>query len=267
VFEKQVVSTQFAGRELTLETGVLARQASGAVKATYGDTVILCTAVIEDEPNPNVSFLPLRVDFEEKMYAVGQIPGGFFKREGRPSPEATQISRAIDRPIRPLLPQGLRNEVQIMCTPLSAENDNSAEVVAMIGAAAALHISPAPLEGPFACAQVAWLDGELVLNPSFEQREESRMELTVAAGEMGVLQVELGGDEVPEEIVLEGIRMAQAACIKVCQAMHELREKAGKPKGDYPVWGPSDEVMAAVEARAAEIAEAIKSPDKKGPAG
>lgn len=264
MFDKQVVSTQFAGRELTLETGVMARQASAAVKATYGQTVILCTAVIEDEPNANVSFLPLRVDFEEKMYAVGQIPGGFFKREGRPSPEATQISRAIDRPIRPLLPDGLRNEVQVICTPLSAENDNSAEVVAMIGSAAALHLSPAPLEGPFACAQVAWVEEELILNPSFEQKEQARMELTVAAGKMGVLQVELGGEEVPEEIVLEGIRMAQEACIGVCDAIEELREKAGKPKGDYPLWAPSDEIRAAVEARADDIRVAIQSPDKKG---
>ena len=264
MFEKHSVTTQFAGRELTLETGEMARQASGSVLATYGDTVILCTAVIEDDPNPNVSFLPLRVDFEEKMYAVGQIPGGFFKREGRPSPEAIQISRAIDRPIRPLLPGGLRNEVQVICTPLSAENDNSAEVVAMIGAAAALHLSPAPLEGPFACAQVAWLEGDLILNPSFEQREQSRMELTVAAGEMGVLQVELGGEEVPEEIVLEGIKMAQSACLKVCQAIDELRQKAGKPKREYPIWEPSDEVRAATEARSADIREAIQSPDKKG---
>ncbi len=258
------MSTQVAGRELTLETGMLARQASAAVTARYGDTVILATAVIEDEPNPNVSFLPLRVDFEEKMYAVGQIPGGFFKREGRPSPEAIQISRSIDRPIRPLLPDGLRNEVQVICTPLSAENDNSPEVVAMIAAAAAMHLSPAPMEGAFACAQVAWLEDELILNPSFEQREAARMELTVAAGKMGVLQVELGGAEVPEEIVLQGIKMAQSACGTVCDAIDELREKAGKPKGEYPLWAPSDEVAAAVEARAADIREAIQSPDKAG---
>jgi len=263
VFDKQVVTTQFAGRELILETGVMARQASGSVKVTYGDTVILCTAVIEDEPG-SATFLPLRVDFEEKMYSVGQIPGGFFKREGRPSPEAIQISRAIDRPIRPLLPSGLRNEVQVICTPLSAENDNSAEVVAMIGGAAALHLSPAPLEGPFACAQVAWLDDELILNPSFAQREAARMDLTVAAGEMGVLQVELGGEEVPEEIVLEGIRMAQAACLEVCRAIEELRDKAGKPKRDYPLWGPTDAMREAVEARSEDIRQAIQSVDKKG---
>ncbi|MGM0493553.1 MAG: polyribonucleotide nucleotidyltransferase [Armatimonadota bacterium] len=264
MFEKQVVSTEIAGRDLILETGKMARQANAAVKATYGDTVILCTAVIEDEPNPNVSFLPLRVDFEEKMYAVGQIPGGFFKREGRPSPEAIQIARAIDRPVRPLLPSGLRNEVQIICSPLSAENDNSPEVVAMIGAAAAMHLSPAPMEGAFACAQVAWLDDELILNPSFEEREEARMELTVAAGEMGVLQVELGGDEVPEKIVLDGIKMAQEACVKVCNAIEELRDKAGKPKKEYPLWEPTDEIRAAVDARADDIREAIQSSDKAG---
>ncbi len=242
----------------------MARQASAAVKATYGDTVVLCTAVIEDEPNPNVSFLPLRVDFEEKMYAVGRIPGGFFKREGRPGTDATLITRAIDRPIRPLLPPGLRNETQVICTPLSAENESSAEVVAMTGAAAAMHLSPAPFEGPFACAQVAWLDDALILNPSFEEREEARMELTVAAGAMGVLQVELGGDEVPEEIVLQGIRMAQAACLPICEAIEELRRQAGKPKGDYPLWEPAPEVMDTVQARAGDIREAIQSPDKAG---
>ncbi|MFW6156001.1 MAG: polyribonucleotide nucleotidyltransferase, partial [Armatimonadota bacterium] len=264
MFEKQVVTTEIAGRELRLETGEMARQASAAVKATYGDTVILCTAVIEDEPNPSVSFLPLRVDFEEKMYAVGQIPGGFFKREGRPSPESIQICRAIDRPVRPLLPSGLRNEVQIICSPLSSENENSPEVVAMIGAAAAMHLSPAPMEGAFACAQVAWLDDELILNPSFEQREEGRMELTVAAGEMGVLQVELGGDEVPEEVVLNGIKMAQNACVKICKAIEDLRDRAGKPKKEYPLWEPTDEIRAAVDARADDIREAIKSADKAG---
>ncbi len=264
MFDKQVVSLDFAGRELRLETGEMARQASAAVLARYGDTVILCTAVIEDEPNPNVSFLPLRVDFEEKMYAVGRIPGGFFKREGRPGTDATLIARAVDRPIRPLLPQGLRNETQVICTALSSENQNSPEIVSMIGAAAAMHLSPAPMAGPFAAAQVAWLDGELILNPSFEEREAARMELTVCAGHMGVLQVELGGDEVPEEIVLQGIQMARDACLRVCDAVEELRARAGKPKGDYPIWGPSEDVVAAVEARADDIREAIQSPDKAG---
>ena len=264
MFDKQVVSLDFAGRELTLETGEMARQAGAAVLARYGDTVILCTAVIEDKPNPSVTFLPLRVDFEEKMYAVGRIPGGFFKREGRPGTDATLIARAIDRPIRPLLPQGLRNETQVICTALSSENQNSPEIVSMIGAAAAMHLSPAPMAGPFAAAQVAWLDGELILNPSFEEREAARMELTVCAGPMGVLQVELGGDEVPEEIVLQGIQMARDACLRVSDAIEELRARAGKPKGDYPTWGPSEEVVAAVEARAAEIREAIQSPDKAG---
>ncbi|MEA3402814.1 MAG: polyribonucleotide nucleotidyltransferase [Armatimonadota bacterium] len=264
MFDKTSVSTSFAGRELILETGERARQASGAVTAIYGDTVVLCAAVIEDHPNPDVGFLPLRIDFEEKMYAVGRIPGGFFKREGKPSGDATQVARSIDRPIRPLLPSGLRNEVQVICTPLSAENQNSAEIVAMTGAAAAMHLTPAPFEGPFACAQVGWLDGELILNPSFEEREEGRMDLTVAAGPMGVLQVELGGDEVPEEIVLQGIRMAHAACLPVCEAIEELRDKAGKPKREYPLWEPAPEVNDAVLERTEDIREAIQSPDKEG---
>lgn len=264
MFNKQVVSLDFAGRELRLETGVMARQASAAVLARYGDTVILCTVVIEDKPNPSANFLPLRVDFEEKMYAVGRIPGGFFKREGRPSTEATLVSRNIDRPLRPLLPSGLRNEVQVICTAFSAENQNSAELVSMIGASAAMHLSPAPFAGPFAAAQVAWLDDEFIINPSFEEREAARMDLTVAAGPMGVMQVELGGDEVPEEIVLEGIRRAAEACLPVCDTIEELRAKAGKPKKEYPLWAPADEIKAAVDARADDLRAAIQSPDKEG---
>ena len=261
--EKQEVSVDFAGRALTIETGQLARQADAAVKVSYGDTVVLATAVCEDRPNPNVDFLPLRVDFEEKMYAVGRIPGGFFKREGRPSEEATVICRKIDRPIRPLVPKGLRNELQVICTALSAENQNAADLVAMIGAAAAMHLSRVPFEGPFATAEVGWLDGELILNPSFEEAEASRMELTVAAGPMGVLQVEMGGDQVPEEIVLKGIEMAAEACQPVAAAMEELRQKAGKPKEDFPLWEPAPEIADAVRARASEIEDAIQQPDKE----
>ncbi|MCD6361546.1 MAG: polyribonucleotide nucleotidyltransferase [Armatimonadetes bacterium] len=262
MFDIQSVTVDFAGRPLTLETGQLARQASAAVKCTYGETVVLATVVCDDEPNPTANFLPLRVDFEEKMYAVGRIPGGFFKREGRPGEDATLICRKIDRPIRPLVPKGLRNELQVIATALSAENENAVDVVAMIASAAAMHISQVPFEGPFAAAAVAWLDEEFIVNPSFEQREEARMDLLVAAGPMGVLQVELGGDQVPEDIVLQGIEMASEACQVVCDAMDELREKAGKPKQDYPLWQPAPEVEEAVLARADDIGQAIKAADK-----
>jgi len=262
MFDTHEVSRDFAGRPLTIQTGQLARQADAAVKISYGDTVVLCTVVCEDQPNPAANFLPLRVDFEEKMYAVGRIPGGFFKREGRPSEEATLTCRKIDRPVRPLVPKGLRNELQIICTALSAENQNAADIVAMAGAAAAMHLSRVPFEGPFAAAEVAWLDGELILNPSFEQKQASRMELLVAAGPMGVLQVELGGDEVPEEVVLQGIQMAAAACQPVAQIMEELRQQVGKPKADFPLWEPAPEIKEAVEARADEIGQAIQAADK-----
>ncbi len=262
MFDVHKVEVDFAGRTLTLETGQLARQADAAVKASYGDTVVLCTAVCEDRPNPNVDFMPLRVDFEEKMYAVGRIPGGFFKREGRPSEEATLICRKIDRPIRPLVPKGLRNELQVICTALSAENQNAVDVVAMIGAAAAMHLSRVPFEGPFAAAEVGWLDGELILNPSFEEKEAGQMELLVAAGPMGVLQVEMGGQEVPEDIVLQGIEMAAAACQPVAEVMEELRQQAGKPKAEFPLWEPAPEIREALEARADEIGQAVQAADK-----
>ncbi len=262
MFDMHSVTADFAGRPITFETGQLARQAGAAVKCTYGDTVVLATVVCDDKPNPNVDFLPLRVDFEEKMYAVGRIPGGFFKREGRPGEDATLICRKIDRPVRPLVPKGLRNELQIMVTALSADNENAIDVVSMVAAGAAMHLSQVPFDGPLAAAAVAWLDDELILNPSFEQRQEARMDLLIAAGSMGVLQVELGGDEVPEDIVLQGIEMAADACAELCKAMDELREKAGKPKKEYPLWEPVPAMFDAVEARSDEIGEAIKAVDK-----
>ncbi|HUS80766.1 MAG TPA: polyribonucleotide nucleotidyltransferase, partial [Armatimonadota bacterium] len=262
MFDIQSVSVDFAGRPLVLETGKFARQADAAVKCSYGETVVLATVVCEDEPNPNATFLPLRVDFEEKMYAVGRIPGGFFKREGRPGEDATLTSRNVDRPVRPLLPKGLRNELQIICTALSAENQNAVDIVAMIASSAAMHLSQVPFEGPFAAAAVAWIDGEFVLNPSFEQREAARMELLVAAGPMGVLQVQLGGDQVPEEVVLQAIEMAAGACKVVTDAIEELRSKAGRPKAEYRLWAPAPEVEEAVVARSSDIGEAIKAADK-----
>jgi polyribonucleotide nucleotidyltransferase len=173
-------SIDFQGRTLTLETGRLAKQAEASVLATYGETIVLVTVTVSADPIP-ANFLPLRADFEEKMYAVGKIPGGFFKREGRPSEEATLICRKIDRPIRPLLPQGLRHDVQVIATALSAENDNAADLVAMIGASAAMHLSSLPFDGPFGVVQIARVEGELIFNPSFEQKQLADLDFLVVA--------------------------------------------------------------------------------------
>ena len=253
------VTVDVAGRPLTLETGRLARQANASVLVSYGETVALVTCTASTEPLTHLDMIPLRVDFEEKMYAVGRIPGGFFKREGRPSDEAVVTCRKIDRPIRPLLPSGLRNDVQVIATALSAENQDSMDIVSMIGGSAAVSLSDVPFSGPFAAAEVGHINGELVLNPSFEQFEtESDLHVLVAATKNGVVQIEMSGLSVPEPIVAEAIQMGVEACQPICQAIEELMERAGKPKADYPLWEPNDEVRAYVYEQAEKtIVEAM----------
>lgn len=257
------VSMDFVGRPLTLETGRLAKQAEAAVLASYGDTVVLVTVTVSDNP-VNTNFLPLRADFEEKMYAVGRIPGGFFKREGRPSEEATLICRRIDRPVRPLLPAGLRHDVQIIATALSAENQNEADVVAMIGASAAMHLSSLPFAGPFGVAKVGRLEGEYILNPSFEQREEADLDLLVVATKQCIAMVEMEGDQIPEETVREALDLGVQACQPVVELIEELRAQAGVPKQDYPLWEPRPEIVQYVEQHAADrLREIMEIKDKQ----
>jgi len=220
------VSMDFAGRPLSLETGRLAKLAEAAVLVRYGDTVVLVTVAVSEDP-VGTNFLPLRADFEEKMYAVGRIPGGFFKREGRPSEEATLICRRIDRPVRPLLPSGLRHDVQIIATALSAENQNAVDLVAMIGASAALHLSSLPFAGPFGVAKVGRLEGEFILNPSFEQRKEADLDLMVVATQRGIVMVEMEGSQVPEETLIEALDMGIEACQPVVEMIEELPGNRG----------------------------------------
>ncbi len=258
----QTVTMDFAGRPLSIETGRLAKQADASALVRYGDTMVLVTVVISPEP-VDADFLPLRVDFEEKMYAVGRIPGGFFKREGRPSEEAVLTCRRIDRPIRPLLPAGLRNEVQVIAIPMSAETQDSVDLAALIGASAALHLSPVPFEGPFGAAQIGIVGGELTLNPSFEQLEESDLNLLLVATRNGIVMVEFEGNSVPEDLLLQATVMAEEACQPVVEIIEELREKAGKPKGDYPIWQPRPEIAQQVRERAYDrICQAVEELNK-----
>ncbi len=255
-------SIDFMGRTLTLETGRLARQAEAAVLVTYGETMVLVTVGVSADPVPT-NFLPLRADFEEKMYAVGKIPGGFFKREGRPSEEATLICRKIDRPIRPLLPSGLRHDVQVIATALSAENANSADLLAMIGASAAMHLSSLPFDGPFGVVQIARLEGELVFNPSFEQKQEADLDFLVVASKAGIVMVEMGGDQVPEDVVIDALEKGEAACQPVVEMIERLREKAGVPKKEYPLWEPRSEIVTYVRENAeSRIKDIIQIVDK-----
>ncbi|MFO7946726.1 MAG: polyribonucleotide nucleotidyltransferase [Armatimonadota bacterium] len=260
---KQEVSMELAGRPLKLETGRLAQQADASVVVTYGDTVILATACVEDEKS-DLPFLPLRVDFEEKMYAVGRVPGGFFKREGKPSEEATRTCRKIDRPIRPLLDSGMRNEMQVLILPLSVEADSSVDVASMIGASAAMHLSRIPFAGPFGAVRVGLIDGELQLNPDYDDVQECDMDLLVAATAEGVVQIELSGDDADDDIVYDAIEMATEACQPIIELINELREKAGKPKGEFDLWRPREEAVEYITNNMTEqIHDALGQPDKE----
>src|SRR3954469_23623105 len=196
---------EWGGRTLTLETGKIARQADGAVVARYGDTIVLCTAVGVKSARPGQDFFPLTVNYQEKAFAAGKIPGGFFKREGRPSEKEVLVSRLIDRPIRPLFPDGFRNEVQVVATVLSHDMENDPDIVAMIGCSAALTLSGIPFFGPVGAARVGYVDGQYVLNPTLAQRQQSQLELVVAGTAEGVLMVESEAQELSEEIMLGAV--------------------------------------------------------------
>src|SRR4051812_24338248 len=200
VFKKEL---DWGGRKLVLETGRIARQADGAVLATYGDTAVLCTVVFNKTPKQGIDFFPLTVNYQEKTFAAGKIPGGFFKREGRPTEKETLTSRLIDRPVRPLFAHGFKNETQIVCTVLSHDLENDPDIVAMVGASAALTLSGVPFLGPIAAARVGYIDGQFVLNPRLGEEDKSQLDLVVAGTTEGVLMVESEAKELPEETMLE----------------------------------------------------------------
>ncbi len=244
---------EWGGRKLVLETGKMARQADGAVLCSYGDTVVLCTAVGQRTPKPGQDFFPLTVHYQEKAFAAGKIPGGFFKREGRPSEAETLKSRLIDRPIRPLFPDGFRNEVQVIATVLSHDMENDPDIVAMIGSSAALTLSGIPFFGPVAAARVGYSDGQYLLNPTAEQIKESKLHLVVAGTAEGVLMVESEAQELPEDIMLGAVTFGHAAFQPVIAAIIELAEVAAKEP--WPLPEVSAETLA-LKARLAEIARA-----------
>lgn len=224
------VKTEFGGRTLTLETGELARQAGGAVTVRYGDTIVLVTATPSEKPKENADFLPLTVDYIEKTFAAGKIPGGFFKREGRPSTLETLTSRFIDRPIRPLFPENYHNETQVIATVLSADLDNEPDILAMAGASAALLLSPAPFLGPIAGVRVGRIGGEFVVNPTPKQMEESDIDVIVAGSKDAVVMVEGGANEVPEADMIAAIHFAHQSIQPVLKIQEELALLAGRPK-------------------------------------
>src|ERR1700723_4147327 len=243
VFRKEL---DWGGRRLVLETGKIARQADGAVLATYGETTVLCTAVAAKTAKPGQDFFPLTVNYQEKTFAAGKIPGGFFKREGRPAEKEVLISRLIDRPIRPLFVAGFRNETQVVCTVLSHDLENDPDVVAMVGASAALTISGIPFMGPIAGARVGYVDGQYVLNPTAEQLENSDLDLILAGTQEGVLMVESEAQELSEEVMLGAVTFGHKGFQPVIDAIIELAETCAKEPWTLPDTLPE---KAAIEAR------------------
>jgi polyribonucleotide nucleotidyltransferase len=248
----------WGGRKLVLETGRIARQADGAVLVSYGDTVVLCTAVANKTPRPGVDFFPLTVNYQEKTFAAGKIPGGFFKREGRPSEKETLVSRLIDRPIRPLFAEGFRNETQVVATVLSHDMENDPDIVALVGASAALTISGIPFMGPIGAARVGYIDGQFRLNPQVDEMSTSDLDLVVAGTQEGVLMVESEAKELPEDVMLGAVMFGHQQFQPVINAIIELAERCAKepwPMPEVPaeVKSVTDKLKAAVwdELRAA----------------
>jgi len=264
MFEIHKQDIDWGGRTLTLETGRMARQADGAVLATYGNTVVLCTAVGQKTPKPGIDFFPLTVNYQEKTFAAGKIPGGFFKREGRPSEKETLTSRLIDRPLRPLFAKGYRNETQVICTVLSHDLENDPDVIAMVGASAALTISGLPFLGPIGGCRVGYKDGEYVLNPRYDELPDSTLDLVIAGTRDGVLMVESEAKELSEEIMLGAVNFGHKAMIPVLDGIVALAERCAKEPWDVPQPAPEVEALAErlAAAYSARIAEAYREPDK-----
>lgn len=228
-------SIPFGDSTLTIETGKLAGQANGAVTVRHGDTVILATATGADTPKPGADFFPLTVDYEERLYAAGKIPGGFFKREGRPGEQAILLCRLTDRPIRPLFPKGFRNDVNIVVTALSADQEHFIDILSIIGASAALTISDLPFQGPVGAVRVGLIDGQFVFNPTSSQMEKSALDLRLAGTKDAIIMVECGANEVTEEQMLDAMQQGHAAMQAVIELQEKMRAEIGKPKREFPL--------------------------------
>ena len=240
-------SMELAGRTLTVETGKLAELANGSVLVRYGETVVMVNVVASKEPREGIDFFPLSVDYEEKMYAAGKIPGGFTRREGKAADKAILVSRAIDRPIRPLFPKDFRNDVVVTATVLSVEIDNSPEVCAMIGTSLALSISDIPFGGPTAAVKVGYVDGEFVINPTLEQRGKTQLDLLVAGTMDKIAMIEAGAKELPDDIMLAAIKVAHIEIQKLCDFISNIKQEIGKPKFEYKSFEVDHDIYEEIE--------------------
>ncbi|MDO5021826.1 MAG: polyribonucleotide nucleotidyltransferase [Eubacteriales bacterium] len=244
--EHKKYTMEFAGREMTLEFGKYAQQANGTVLVHYGDTVIMVNVTASEEPREGTDFFPLTVDFEEKLYSVGKIPGGFIRREGRPSEKGILTCRLIDRPLRPLFPKGMRNDVQVIATALSVDQDVPPDIPAMVGSSAAIAVSDIPWNGPIGAVEVGLVDGQLVLNPDEAARQKSIMHLTVAGTEDAIMMVEGGADEVSEDTLLEAILLAHESIKQICAFQKQIVEEIGKQKKNFPLALTGEDIKSAV---------------------
>ena len=265
---KQYV-VQVGDSTLTIETGLLAMQAGGAVTIRLGDSVVLCTATASKKPREGIDFFPLTVDFEERLYAAGRIPGSFFRREGRPSESAILTSRLIDRPLRPLFPKDYRNDVQIIATALSSDSQNYLDIPAIIGASTALTISDIPFQGPIGACRVGLIADEFVVNPTAEQMEQSTLDLRMAGTEDAILMVEAGASEVHEEVILQALQVGHEAMQPVIALQKQMQAEVGKPKVvDYPVTAVDEGTRALIQQRIGDqVAELVSQPMSKSERG
>ncbi len=260
IYKKEM---EWGGRPLTIETGHIARQADGAVMVTYGETTVLATVCFQKQPKPGLDFFPLTVDYKEKYYATGRIPGGFFKREARPTEKETLVSRLIDRPIRPLFPKQFKNETQVLCSVMSSDGQNDADIVALIASSAAMTLSGAPFMGPIGAARVGYKDGEFILNPTTDERETSELDLVMAGTHEGVLMVESQASELPESTMLDAVMFGHEESKKVIDAIIELAEAAAKPAFELPEPADNSDLEKQLEAFELDIANAYKIQEKQ----
>jgi polyribonucleotide nucleotidyltransferase len=260
----QRVEKELAGRKLVLEVGEVAKQANGATLVSYGETVVLVTAVVAPEVREGIDFVPLTVDYREKAYAAGKIPGGFFKREGRPSEREVLTSRLIDRPIRPLFPKGFSQETQVIAIVLSADTENNPDVLAMIGASTALTVSDIPFQGPIGAVRVGRIEGEFVINPTRQQQSLSDLDLVIAGVDEGIVMVEGSGREVSEEVLIEGLEVGHRAIREIIALQRDLRETAGKPKLPSATEASDSALVQRVrEVATPWVRDAIRIPEKQ----
>ena len=264
IFDKyRVFETEFAGRPLKVETGKMTQLANGACLVHYGDTVVHVAVTASEKPREGVDFFPLSVDYEEKLYAVGKIPGSFLKREGRPTEKAILTSRVIDRPIRPLFPKDMRNDCSVVCTVMSVDPDCSPEITAMIGTSIAISISDVPWNGPISGCSVGYIDGEFVINPTSEQKKISKMATTVASTDSRIAMIEAGADRVSDEVMYNAIMAGHEANQKIIEFIKGIQAEIGKDKFTYPSNEPDHEMFEAIKAFAEEDVKAALDTDDK----